>query len=517
MFKILAMFFISICTVFLAPITQAANDECPLKTKTAYSLPGVNNVYYITPECTRQVFSGPTAYFRYFPSWAGIRSTNSKILNKIPQDKQYVIPASPNSTVENASSTPVSAPVPVCPIKTGSAVKVPNGKTVYYITAECTKQKFSNPAAFFKYFTSWKQVKTVKTVLFNKIPKDANYVLTNITETTTNNASSSTETTVKPPPTCPKNTILVNGICILKAGCDYKNPSCSSTEKCVNNQCVQQLTWQDKINALLLPGYLKTLDADGNLVLTSENYKVILPDQKAEGYGKWLLNYTRVCAKEIKNILGQDPFIPGVLVNKTIIDEKLQVSACCFAPDNSINNYLGKTSFENKVFSDDAQWKNTSNNYTYCSGGHEELHRFLDGTMVPKYLEEGLATYVELAFKQASPGYYAFPQKNVLTCNDNSFSTSPFGGGDITDIPFRNLVSNFSDEPRIYSYYTAYCFWNRIQNKYGDAAFKQVLANAYKLSNDKNAKFVRDAVVPVTGEEIWDYLKNMGITPANDE
>ena len=504
---------VGLAAVFVGSVlfvsTSLAATSCPLKIGSAYKLPSVNSVFYITKQCTKQVFSGPTAYFRYFSSWNGIRATSKKIMDKIPKDINYTIPAKAVATEEVTTTA-------VCPIPTGTAVKVVNGKTVYYITEQCTKQKFSGPTAFFRFFSSWNQVKIYKSALLDQIPEDINYSIpAKLVEPET--VVTTPVPDVVPVMSCGTGTTLVNGHCVANSGCKYNNPKCGTNEDCVSNECVKKITWQDRVNDLILPGYQKTIDAKGNLVLTSGNYKVVLPDQNAEAYGKWKLNAMRVCVAQISDILGQDPYQPGMFINNMIIEEGKQVSACCFAPELSINDYVGRAYFSDQAFNDTAFWKSTSNNYNYCSGGHEELHRYFYGLKNPGLLEEGLSTYMERVFKQASPGYFnPAEDKDKIVCGNTSFRTIPYGGGDKTDIPFRNLTTNFKDNPRIYSYYTAYCFWDHIQKQYGDTAFKKIISNLYDITKVDGSKFVRDAVVPAVGTEIWDYLKNMGITPEND-
>ena len=59
-----------------------------------------------------------------------------------------------------------------CDLQTERAYKTPNKSSVYYITQNCTKQRFPNARLFFTYFNAWSQVKTTTQSILDKIPVD---------------------------------------------------------------------------------------------------------------------------------------------------------------------------------------------------------------------------------------------------------------------------------------------------------------------------------------------------------
>lgn len=401
-----------------------------------------------------------------------------------------------------------------CPLRLNAAYKYIGNNTVFYINKNCAKQAFPNSTVFFSYFKSWKQINAVTKKTLEKIPKDKNYLVTKKTSTpiTTVTQKTTPQPATQPTgcsqafPTCGNNHICENNECILKTGCQYHNPDCQTNKQCVSNQCTSKMTWQQKINALVYTNYEKSIDNEKNLVLTDGNYKVILPDSTAENYGKWKLNSLKNCSKKIKDFLGNDPYVGTQIVDSSKIDENRQISACCGqSPEYAIENYSGSAFFKENAFGEQTYWKNENADYNLCPGGHEEIHRFVHLTKIPSWANEGLATYFE---KQQ--------QSSNVACNKNSFFAVPFEGGEKREIPFRNVIKNFYDKPTSYSYYTASCLWDYIKNNYGDDKVKEIISNLYNISNATNTKFIKDAVVPAVGSDIWNYLKNMGVTPEND-
>jgi len=104
-----------------------------------------------------------------------------------------------------------------CPLESRLPYKDRTRNTVFYITDSCTKQAFKDPPAYFRYFTSWNQVRVVDRSMLDNIPDDENYWI--ITGNGTSNSQQPT-------------------------GCSYNNPACSSGYDCIDNQCqlIQECT-----------------------------------------------------------------------------------------------------------------------------------------------------------------------------------------------------------------------------------------------------------------------------------
>lgn len=59
-----------------------------------------------------------------------------------------------------------------CPLLPQTPYKAPGNPDVYYINRSCTKRLFTNETAFFAYFSSWKEVRTISSNTLSAIPMD---------------------------------------------------------------------------------------------------------------------------------------------------------------------------------------------------------------------------------------------------------------------------------------------------------------------------------------------------------
>ena len=312
-------------------------------------------------------------------------------------------------------------------------------------------------------------------------------------------------------PPCQTNENCSNNVCVRKAGCQYNNPSCRSGETCIDNTC--KPAWKVKLDQLLFPGYQKTIDVEGHLIISSGRYKVAVPDANAEDYAKFRLYQLKVCSEKIEQTLGSPPYKGNQIVDRTVVGAP-GISYCCGeAPEYAIVNKTSRSNFEQLAFGANAYWKNSNVDFDSCLGGHEEVHRFVLDSLLQSYgwANEGLAQLLEERFR-GDPGTPASP--SLISCSTNTFRAIAFdGSGEIT-VPFRTFtnVNPINAEPFIYSYYTWACFWDHIDRTYGRAAFQQILRNTYNLAGVSN-DFYRDAVAPVAGEGIWSYLEAFGVRP----
>ena len=293
--------------------------------------------------------------------------------------------------------------------------------------------------------------------------------------------------------------------------------TCSLTLDCLQSSTPQPTlqqsctpSWKQQLDGLSLPGYSKSTDGFGNLVLTSEKYKVVLPDTNAEDYGKFRLNNLKVCSEFIENIIGQNPKIGSQIVDITVIDETRQFASCCGQPpDFEITNWTAQSVFEQQVYSSSAFWKNPSVDLNSCQGGHEETHRYVHTTSIPHWANEGLATFIEQKTRDL-PGTLA--SRSLYSCDNNSFNAAGFSGGTV-DLPYKNVTDISWTQPTIYYYYTGACFWDHLANNYGSNSIKQVISNLFSKTFSADMEFVQETVIPVTGSGIRSFLGNMGLNP----
>src|SRR3989338_472633 len=122
---ILAAFFLS--CLFFVTISLAATKKCPLKYNSAYKYPGNSTVFYITKNCTKQAFSGPSAFFSYFQSWSQVHKTTKKTLDRVPKDKNFLITIKKpvplidsKNTTQPMQAPPVSTTLPANPPTTNT-------------------------------------------------------------------------------------------------------------------------------------------------------------------------------------------------------------------------------------------------------------------------------------------------------------------------------------------------------------------------------------------------------------
>lgn len=269
--------------------------------------------------------------------------------------------------------------------------------------------------------------------------------------------------------------------------------------------------WKQAVDQFQLPCYRQTFDEEGNRVYTSQHYKYTIPDlgPETDDLGKYKLHSLRMCHEQIRDFLGVDMYQGETLAWQHRIDQKSHGANCCgSAPDYAIS---ARSSLENTQswLDDDAYWKRPEIDYNVCQGGHEETHRFVLGTGIPRPFNEGLAQFTAHHFRDM-PGSLAIA--NIERCEADGFylKIPSFGFSSEEKIPFRKIdTSEFSAYPPIFGYYTATCFWEHVEQTYGHAAFQKIIRNLYLIADTPQQAFLQDAVYPVVGEGIKDYLRAM--------
>src|SRR3989339_465869 len=88
------IFSTTIFTLFILlsfEIASAATTKCPLAKNVAYQHKGGVAVFFVTKNCTKQVFSGPTSLLQRIGSWKKVKTVRKILINKISKDKNYTI------------------------------------------------------------------------------------------------------------------------------------------------------------------------------------------------------------------------------------------------------------------------------------------------------------------------------------------------------------------------------------------------------------------------------------------
>ncbi len=91
--KIILLSTLLVLATILFPHTgNAAETSCALKKKNAYKSSVNADVYYITENCTKQIFPNESVFFMYFNSWNKVILTDDLTLRFIPNDPQKYVP-----------------------------------------------------------------------------------------------------------------------------------------------------------------------------------------------------------------------------------------------------------------------------------------------------------------------------------------------------------------------------------------------------------------------------------------
>ncbi len=89
--KILFACWLILFLFLLGGSVLAISKKCSLQVGKAYKYKGNSAVYFITTKCTKQAFSGPSAFFTYFKAWKEVKSTTKSKISKIPNDANFLI------------------------------------------------------------------------------------------------------------------------------------------------------------------------------------------------------------------------------------------------------------------------------------------------------------------------------------------------------------------------------------------------------------------------------------------
>jgi hypothetical protein len=91
-FLTLAILVLTAILTYDPSLSVSAASVCPLRTGVPYVIPDRSAVYYITPECTRQVYRTEAVFFSHFDSWSGVRMTPTATIASIPWAEDREIP-----------------------------------------------------------------------------------------------------------------------------------------------------------------------------------------------------------------------------------------------------------------------------------------------------------------------------------------------------------------------------------------------------------------------------------------
>jgi hypothetical protein len=156
----------------------------------------------------------------------------------------------------------------------------------------------------------------------------------------------------------------------------------------------------------------------------------------------------------------------------------------------------------NETVNDFDLWQRAKNGD--CANAHELTHLVLGAPPMPGWLNEGLATYLESPLR-LGPDYLS-----PIECRIDGWFGASFEGPD-GFFPYENLIEYDPAIYGIYYYRSAMCFWDFIEESYGQAALQQIVQAVIPYADEKyvgcsdaiyNPLFIRDIVNPIVGEDV---------------
>lgn len=143
-----------------------------------------------------------------------------------------------------------------------------------------------------------------------------------------------------------------------------------------------------------------------------------------------------------------------------------------------------------------------------CGNGHELTHLIVNGGPMPGWLNEGLATYME------SPERGGRSDRITVACQPDGFTTPT--GEFVAHLSLLNPDFDYDLDPILY-YYSASCFWEHIDENYGQEAVAAIVREVVENSATQvracapldgiDFAFMRDIVVPLLGTDILDVTQ----------
>ena len=258
--------------------------------------------------------------------------------------------------------------------------------------------------------------------------------------------------------------------------------------------------WRRAADELPIMAYEKNILPDGRLRVMSDGglYRVEVPNigPNAEAFARFQLRKLKLDAEVTRHFLGE-PFANNILLQRFIIDpEAKAVGSCCgeASDDYPLTWYYPSES----AFLEAADLGRTEHAWilerfwNVPSGNHELVHRFVRGTQLSTLIDEGIANYLPSRIVNLGPG---------VECRQDGYVN---GNGRLT--PYQTVKEGETD--RLYP--SGECFWWLLDQRFGEAAVKSILARIRLLPS-------HDTFPPLTDEQIAQKLLATVIIPVVGE
>lgn len=298
------------------------------------------------------------------------------------------------------------------------------------------------------------------------------------------------------------------------------NPTSPFNSECRPENCTS-VDWHIRARQLNIPNYQKQITHEGKLVLSSERFQIILPDESpnAEDYGRIALYQLRLAYGGVYRTLGYEPYyLPNVIKQEFALNHA-STGSCCGSEQEgyptiwnmgTYEQYLQTISLQGPVsgYLQNSSWNDVV-------GDHELTHRFNWGLGLSSFIDEGLANYVQDRGK---------PQP--IVCREGGYEQ----GGQ-----FYNYVSVCTTSDSFRRYNSGDCFWQRIEQLYGADMVQRIeshfhekeerdsLQTRYDERGTRWANWtsfsgqilidLNQAFVPEVGERFWTDFRDFGFSP----
>ncbi len=261
---------------------------------------------------------------------------------------------------------------------------------------------------------------------------------------------------------------------------------------CGDGICNGKETWQRcYIDCEGVPGE----DED---IISRENVTIVYNKE----FGKWLaedyLQDSLTCIKFLKKELGID--LPNSTKSEFIYylvlvgDDENTFSG---ATSSGVTTFLNMEAYKRRV-DNEGYFKEKIYEEQVCLNLHEMTHVFVSDTIIPGWANEGIATYIDEQERRAIG----------IECRSDGWYGSDFGDPQIKRVHDYSDLSKAPENPRIYWYYTGYCFWKYIEETYGKNKIRVILNELKDIGEDESINFLRDIVNKAVGEDITSITKN---------
>lgn len=283
--------------------------------------------------------------------------------------------------------------------------------------------------------------------------------------------------------------------------------------------CGEQPTppaWHARAFALPIVDYRREVRADGRLVLSSHGgtYQTIMANDcpNAEPYGRYELYELELSASFIRNLFGHDPFQGSQFIQEFRIVRTVTNIGDYDSRTNILTWYFTRTTYDELIDLTSPQnaWV-LALDWTVPHGNHELIHRFVSGTSISSFLNEGLAMHFQ--------GYGGYVDPNECRSADYR---DPSGVRDF--VPYVPLRNSFCPATVQGWYKTGQCFWRRFEARYGLAAIQAVIGRLYDAARITGPTpsstmeqwvyaNIQTAIIPVVGEGFWAEFSGFGMSP----